>query len=900
MSSAALPTVTSPVAPDLRRYLDRLRDILGAKGTNKIITVSDLVAAGMVTANSDGSITPTTGAGGGTVAAPGSPSGLTATAAMRSILLEWDNPTYAGHAFTEVWGHSADVIGDAVLLGLAPGVLYTDSVGPGVHRYYWIRFINELGAAGPFNAVGGTDATTLPELTTLLDVLAEEYGTGSAAPFFQIDTPTVIGGVSIPAGTYMKAAFIHDAAIDNAKIADLAVDNAKIADLAADKITAGSMQVGSYVQSTNYTPGSVGWRIDADGTAELANAVVRGTVYATDGQFNGEVIAASPSGEMARMWSGNFEVYKNVPSAGLVKYNALSRIETGIATSGTAQAIPGYFRAQPKVIVSPLSLNTYDPGYPAQGQALRCEVLDLIESPAASMQWQFTPLATLNIASNTGWVAVGTTSGDTTSAWTSPASAATPVNTGAITAKVAVVSRHGLTGVYAYFNPNADPKDKVTSYSNARIVPRAVRAVRARVEYLSGATWMPGGWVSAVMPASDYSSLDLSAPVSPSPAGAYQARVVCEAADFSAVGDSAGWPALPPDNVLWGAATFAGPLTASSTRFTDPVTAIAYSGSTYCAVGIGGQICTSTDGENWVPRYTNAAHRFYDVIWANGLFIAVGGEENTVGSGELYIGLILSSPDGVTWTSRLRMSGNGFVSVSYSSAAGMFVAVANFRARHNLGLFNSRIVSSSDGTSWTLRASPAMAYTLRGVAWSGSTCIAVGSYTSGSTDYGAVFTSTGGTVWSMLVDNLPAPLLSVCSKAGGGFVAVAQGGAIRSSATGGSWATLTTVAGACAITPAPSSGYILLVPPASITCGVHTSADATSWTHVSTTAAWAAIETATRVLVSRVPYTWWHVYGNINSPPAARDAYTYAGHTYSLAGTSVLATGTVSWVAIGD
>lgn len=893
MSSAALPTVTSPVAPDLRRYLDRLRDILGAKGANKIITVSDLVAAGMVTANSDGSITPTTGAGGGTVAAPGSPSGLTATAAMRSILLEWDNPTYAGHAFTEVWGHSADVIGDAVLLGLAPGVLYTDSVGPGVHRYYWIRFINELGAAGPFNAVGGTDATTLPELTTLLDVLAEEYGTGSAAPFFQLDAPTVIGGVSIPAGTYMKAAFIHDAAIDNAKIADLAVDNAKIADLAADKITAGSMQVGSYVQSTNYTPGSVGWRIDADGTAELANAIVRGTVYATDGQFNGEVIAASPSGEMARMWSGNFEVYKNVPSAGLVKYNALSRIETGIATSGTAQAIPGYFRSQPKVIVSPLSLNTYDPGYPAQGQALRCEVVDLVESPAASMQWQFTPRATLNIADTTGWDAVGTTSGDTTSTWTSPASAATPGNTVAITAEVALESRRGLPDLYTLINPNTDPKELLTPLSGTMVVPRAVRAVRARVEYLSGATWMPGGWVSAVMPASDYSSLDLSAPVSPSPAGAYQARVVCEAADFSAVGDSAGWPALPPDNMLWGAATFAGPLTASSTGFTDPVTAIAYSGSTYCAVGIGGQICTSTDGETWLPRYTNASQRFYDVIWASGLFIAVGSDASAGG-------LILSSPDGVTWTTRYTQASCGFVSVSYSSAAGMFVAVANFRGLINMGSTNSHIVSSSDGTSWTLRSSPAKAYNLRGVAWSGSTCIAVGSYNSGSTNYGAVFTSTGGTGWSMLVNNLPAPLLSVCYMAGGGFVAVALGGTISSSATGGSWATLTTVAGACAITPAPSSGYILLVPPASITCGVHTSADATSWTHVSTTAAWAAIETATRVLVSRVPSSRWHVYGNINSPPATRDAYTYAGHTWSLAGTSVLANGTVSWVAIGD
>lgn len=42
----------------------------------------------------------------------------------------------------------------------------------------------------------------------------------------------------------------------------------------------------------NYVAGSSGWAIDADGTAEFNNAVVRGTVYATDGEFAGSLSAA--------------------------------------------------------------------------------------------------------------------------------------------------------------------------------------------------------------------------------------------------------------------------------------------------------------------------------------------------------------------------------------------------------------------------------------------------------------------------------------------------------------------------------------------------------------------------------------------------------------------------------
>lgn len=108
--------------------------------------------------------------------------------------------------------------------------------------------------------------------------VATSHSAADGSPFFHLTAPTSINGVSVPAGTYMKAAYIHDATITNAKIAALAVDNAKIASLSAAKLTAGSIGVGAYIQSTSYAPGSAGWRIHGDGTAEFSGVIVRGTL----------------------------------------------------------------------------------------------------------------------------------------------------------------------------------------------------------------------------------------------------------------------------------------------------------------------------------------------------------------------------------------------------------------------------------------------------------------------------------------------------------------------------------------------------------------------------------------------------------------------------------------------
>jgi hypothetical protein len=111
-----------------------------------------------------------------------------------------------------------------------------------------------------------------------------------ALPFVIQTTPTTINGVAVPAGVYANDLFVKNGTITNAKIGNLAVDDAKIANLSVSKILAGSMVVGQFINSANYISGVQGWSINAAGTAEFSNAVVRGTVYAGNGAIGGILI----------------------------------------------------------------------------------------------------------------------------------------------------------------------------------------------------------------------------------------------------------------------------------------------------------------------------------------------------------------------------------------------------------------------------------------------------------------------------------------------------------------------------------------------------------------------------------------------------------------------------------
>jgi len=119
-------------------------------------------------------------------------------------------------------------------------------------------------------------------------------GISPAVPFIVQTTPTTIGGVSVPVGVYLTDGFIQNGTISNAKIANATIDDAKIASLSANKITAGSMQVGSYIQSSNYIYLTQGWQINSDGYFEAQNANIRGTL--TGSVLNGGRINITDGG----------------------------------------------------------------------------------------------------------------------------------------------------------------------------------------------------------------------------------------------------------------------------------------------------------------------------------------------------------------------------------------------------------------------------------------------------------------------------------------------------------------------------------------------------------------------------------------------------------------------------
>ena len=100
------------------------------------------------------------------------------------------------------------------------------------------------------------------------------------------------------AGQLVSTSHISDATITEAKIANLAVTNAKIASLSAGKITAGTITSqeitlgqdssdSAVIKSSNYSGGTDGWKISADGTIEANSGNFRGDITGASGTFSG-------------------------------------------------------------------------------------------------------------------------------------------------------------------------------------------------------------------------------------------------------------------------------------------------------------------------------------------------------------------------------------------------------------------------------------------------------------------------------------------------------------------------------------------------------------------------------------------------------------------------------------
>ncbi len=210
--------------------------------------------------------------------------------------------------------------------------------------------------------------------------------------------------------------------------------------------------------------------------------------------------------DYVKLSSGELRFMRYV-SGSYQTYNYLSRLETGIANSGDTVTIPGYWRTQPRVMVSPAMLGLYKKDYGNQDQAINCQALNVRETVAGSGQWMFDATATLSLAAASGGTALNISSGAISSNTFTTATQTTPANCTSIAPSFSLSSSRG-NGSSQYYH----------------------RSVRWRVEYYSGAAWVNGAWNTVNM-GDQVGSVTASGTFTFPSAGTWQWRISYEAFD---------------------------------------------------------------------------------------------------------------------------------------------------------------------------------------------------------------------------------------------------------------------------------------------------------------------------------------------------------------------------------
>lgn len=151
-------------------------------------------------------------------------------------------------------GHTSAITTNAQAIANVNGELsamYNIKVGVSSNGQYY--------AAGMGIGVQNTPSGMQSQVIFLADRFAVTTAAGNS-----VALPFVIQNGQ----TFIRASFIQDGTIENAKI-------------------------GNYIQSNNYAAGSAGWKLNKAGDAEFNNVTVRGVVYASGGIFTGEIQATS-------------------------------------------------------------------------------------------------------------------------------------------------------------------------------------------------------------------------------------------------------------------------------------------------------------------------------------------------------------------------------------------------------------------------------------------------------------------------------------------------------------------------------------------------------------------------------------------------------------------------------
>tara|TARA_R110002020_G_scaffold25646_7_gene83285 strand:- start:2011 stop:4173 length:2163 start_codon:yes stop_codon:yes gene_type:complete len=344
----AIPSVPVNVDPALKAWLQAAKESLevrlGRRGDqrDRAVTLRELIESGLAKDLSNRPYDPNADIsvdfipffqGPEDLAVPPKPTNLTASAGLTKIILTWTDgwTEFGNFSFTEVYRHSSNSLGDAIIIGTTQAGIFTDNVDPLTQYYYWVRHVSTTDVRGPFsdsaNATAGqVSSTFLADNSVIAAKIAD--GTIAGTKFASGIKPVEVVSSLPSAGTQGRTVFltsdnklyrdtgsawtsvvptsdltgtitngqIADSAITAAKIGNDAVTTAKIADdavtnalIATDAVNQDSI-VANAVTASEIAAGTITTTQIASGTI-VAGDIASGTITAT--QIAGSTITAN-------------------------------------------------------------------------------------------------------------------------------------------------------------------------------------------------------------------------------------------------------------------------------------------------------------------------------------------------------------------------------------------------------------------------------------------------------------------------------------------------------------------------------------------------------------------------------------------------------------------------------
>lgn len=187
----------------------------------------------------------------------------------------------------------------------------------------------------------------------------------------------------------------------------------------------------------------------------------------------------------------------------------------------------------------------------------------------------------------------------------------------------------------------------------------------------------------------------------------------------------------------------------------NPFYDVIYANGSFIAAGYGGTIVSSTDGESWKVLDTGIADQLNHLAYGAGTWVAAGAGNK-----------VLTSDDGTGWMSH-PIGISDVKSIAYGEDK--FVAVGA----------SGMIATSEDGAVWELQDS-GVSNMLYGIAYGGDQFVAVGAS-------GTVLTSGDGIAWEKQTVSGTPQLNDIAYGGQGEFVAVGNTSTILTSDDGVSW-----------------------------------------------------------------------------------------------------------------